>query len=110
MQDLRCLRDSLLCAFVASLAAAGATYAAEETAIDHSPRPDEQQLPYTMHAGMSEVPRITVFRNNTIRDTRRSDEATQTVGILIEETVGELTLDGNRIDAKTPIDDRRQKE
>jgi hypothetical protein len=49
-----------------------------------------------------------VFRNNIIRDTRSKDEATQTVGILIEETVGELTLDGNKIEAQTRIEDRRE--
>jgi hypothetical protein len=51
-----------------------------------------------------------VFRNNIIRDTRRKGEATQTVGILIEETVGELILDGNKIEAKTLIEDRREQE
>ena len=51
-----------------------------------------------------------VFQNNVIRDTRPEAAATQTVGILIEQTVGELTLDGNKIEAKTPIDDRRPRE
>lgn len=50
-----------------------------------------------------------VFRNNTIRDTRDDGEKTQTVGILIEETVGKVTLDGNTIEAKQDIDDRRTK-
>lgn len=50
-----------------------------------------------------------VFRNNTIRDTRDDDKKTQTVGILIEETVGKVTLDGNTIEAKQEIEDRRTK-
>jgi parallel beta-helix repeat protein len=50
-----------------------------------------------------------VFRKNVIRDTRSDGSATQTVGILIEETVGELKLDENKIEADTPIDDRRPK-
>ncbi|MFQ6034990.1 MAG: nitrous oxide reductase family maturation protein NosD [Sedimentisphaerales bacterium] len=48
-----------------------------------------------------------VFINNTIRDTRPSGSQTQTVGILIEETVGEVTLEGNNIEAQIQIDDRR---
>ena len=48
-----------------------------------------------------------VFRNNVIRDTRPEASQTQTVGIRIEEQVGQVVLDGNKIDAKTSIDDRR---
>jgi parallel beta-helix repeat protein len=48
-----------------------------------------------------------IFKNNTIRDTRPQDSQTQAVGILIEEQVGNVELDGNKIEAKTPIDDRR---
>ena len=48
-----------------------------------------------------------VFKNNIIRDTRDADSQKQTVGICIEEHVGQLTLDGNKITAKTTIDDRR---
>ena len=33
-----------------------------------------------------------VFQNNTIRDTRTGKERTQSVGIQIEERVGEVTL------------------
>lgn len=50
-----------------------------------------------------------VFKNNVIRDTRTGDSQTQTVGILIEENVGHVILEGNRIDAKTEIDDRRER-
>jgi len=48
-----------------------------------------------------------IFKNNTIRDTRPQDSQTQAVGILLEEQVGNVALDGNKIEAKTPIDDRR---
>ena len=48
-----------------------------------------------------------VFKNNIIRDTRDADSQKQTVGIRIEEHVGQVTLDGNKITAKTAIDDRR---
>ena len=49
-----------------------------------------------------------VFRNNIIRDTRPEGSRTQTVGIRIEEQVGEVTLDSNVIEAKTRIDDQRK--
>ena len=42
----------------------------------------------------------------TIRDSRPEGAQTQTVGILIEEQVGEVRLEKNTIEAKTPIDDR----
>ena len=48
-----------------------------------------------------------VFQNNTIRDTRSDAAQTQTVGILIEEKVGQVILQDNKIDAQTKIDDRR---
>jgi parallel beta-helix repeat protein len=49
-----------------------------------------------------------VFRNNVIRDTRPSDARKQTVGIRIEKEAGEVTLEGNQIEAQTDIDDRRE--
>ncbi|MHC4656923.1 MAG: right-handed parallel beta-helix repeat-containing protein [Planctomycetota bacterium] len=48
-----------------------------------------------------------VFRDNTIRDTRPKGSQTQTVGIRIEEQVGKIVLEKNKIDAKTRIDDKR---
>ncbi len=48
-----------------------------------------------------------VFKNNIIRDTRPESSRTQTVGILIEEKVGEVVLQQNTIEAETRIDDRR---
>jgi len=48
-----------------------------------------------------------VFKNNIIRDTRENNSQKQTVGILIEEQVGKVALNGNEIRAKTPIEDRR---
>ena len=49
-----------------------------------------------------------IFRNNTIRDTRAPEARKQTVGIRIEEQAGEVLLEGNQIEAKTPIEDRRK--
>jgi len=49
-----------------------------------------------------------VFRKNIIRDTRENEGKTQTVGILIDEHVGTVMLNENRIDARTPVDDHRQ--
>jgi parallel beta-helix repeat protein len=48
-----------------------------------------------------------VFINNVIHDTREGNAQKQTVGIRIEEHVGKITLDGNKITAKTNIDDQR---
>ncbi len=48
-----------------------------------------------------------VFRDNTIRDTRKKGSQTQTVGIRIEEQVGKIVLEKNKIEAKTRIDDKR---
>lgn len=48
-----------------------------------------------------------VFKNNVIRDTRLSESQTQTVGIRIEEQVGQIILEGNTIKAKVKIDDHR---
>jgi hypothetical protein len=50
-----------------------------------------------------------VFERNVIRDARPAGERTQTVGIIIEETVGEVTLTENTIEAATPVEDRRSK-
>jgi len=49
-----------------------------------------------------------VFKNNIIRDTRPADARKQTVGIRIEEPAGEVVLEGNQIEAKTKVEDRRQ--
>jgi parallel beta-helix repeat protein len=48
-----------------------------------------------------------VIKNNVIRDTRENDTQKQAVGIRIEEHVGQITLDGNKITAQKIIDDRR---
>ncbi len=50
-----------------------------------------------------------IFKNNIIRDTRPDVEQTQTVGILIEEKAGDITLEGNKIEAPKKLDDRRKK-
>jgi polygalacturonase len=49
-----------------------------------------------------------VFRNNIIRDTRPLAARKQAVGIRIEEPAGEVLLEGNQIEAKTPVEDRRK--
>ena len=49
-----------------------------------------------------------VFRNNIIRDTRSPEARKQTVGIRIEEPAGKVVLEGNEIDAKTQVEDRRK--
>jgi parallel beta-helix repeat protein len=49
-----------------------------------------------------------LFKNNTIRDTRPPESRTQNVGIRIDEQVGEVVLDGNTIDGKTQVEDRRK--
>jgi polygalacturonase len=48
-----------------------------------------------------------IFRNNIIRDTRPVPERKQTVGIRIEEPAGAVVLEGNRIEAKTKVEDHR---
>lgn len=48
-----------------------------------------------------------VFKGNIIRDTRLAGARKQAVGIRIEEGAGEVQLEGNQIDAKTPVEDRR---
>ena len=48
-----------------------------------------------------------LFRDNTIRDTRPKGSQTQTVGLRIEEQVGKVVLESNKIEAKTRVDDKR---
>ncbi len=48
-----------------------------------------------------------VFNGNVIRDTRAGDARTQVVGIRLEEQVGGVVKDGNRIEAATPVEDKR---
>jgi len=48
-----------------------------------------------------------VFERNTIRDTRDAGSKTQTVGILIEHEVGEVTVRDNAIETDVPIEDKR---
>jgi polygalacturonase len=49
-----------------------------------------------------------VFRNNIIRDTRPAGARKQTVGIHIEEPAGKVVLEGNEIEAKTKVEDKRK--
>jgi parallel beta-helix repeat protein len=48
-----------------------------------------------------------VFTDNIIQDTREDKLKRQTVGILIEEQVGQVILKGNKIKAKTKVEDKR---
>jgi len=48
-----------------------------------------------------------LFKDNVIRDTRPEAARTQTIGVLIEEKASRIALEGNRIEAKTPVEDRR---
>jgi parallel beta-helix repeat protein len=50
-----------------------------------------------------------ILKGNTIRDTRQKDKKTQTVGIIMEEHVGTITIENNKIDAETDIIDKRKK-
>jgi len=47
------------------------------------------------------------FVKNTVRDTRADAEEKPTVGILIEERAGDLSLQDNTIQAQVPIEDKR---
>ena len=49
-----------------------------------------------------------VLKGNVIRDTRSGSDRRQTTGIALEEKVGEVQVDGNRIDAPTPLEDARK--
>ncbi len=50
-----------------------------------------------------------VFKDNTIRDTRTGGERKQEFGIVLEEKVGTVHLEGNDINAATALQDARQK-
>ena len=50
-----------------------------------------------------------VLENNAIRDTRQDSAQTQTTGVLIEKQVGKVSLQGNQINARTSVDDQREK-
>jgi parallel beta-helix repeat protein len=48
-----------------------------------------------------------VFKSNAIRDTRDGAERRQTTGVRVEKDAGDVTLDGNAIDANTAVKDER---
>jgi hypothetical protein len=52
--------------------------------------------------------RDVILKNNRIRDTRPEGERRQSTGILLEEKVGPVTLEGNTIEAGTPVNDQRK--
>lgn len=49
-----------------------------------------------------------VLKGNVIRDTRPEAERRQVTGIRLDEKAGTVTADGNRIEAATPVEDRRK--
>lgn len=55
---------ALLKITIALTAGAGCVLLAAAEPPDLSPRPDEQQLPYSMHSAMTDLPRITAGRDN----------------------------------------------
>ena len=50
-----------------------------------------------------------VLKNNIIRDTRPEGEKKQTVGIFIESSAGDIVMEGNSVEAPTPVQDQRPK-
>jgi len=52
--------------------------------------------------------RDVVLKNNRIRDTRPAESRKQTTGIRLDETAGPAVLEGNTIEAKTPVVDQRR--
>jgi hypothetical protein len=48
-----------------------------------------------------------IFKANTIRDTRAAAERKQKTGICLEQKVGTVTLDDNKIEADKPMEDQR---
>lgn len=51
-----------------------------------------------------------LFVRNTIRDVRKGAEEGPTVGILIEERVGQLNLEDNTIETQVRVEDKRRSE
>jgi len=49
-----------------------------------------------------------IFKDNIIRDTRPAGERKQTIGIRLDEKVGLVTLEGNKIDAARELADERK--
>ena len=49
-----------------------------------------------------------IFKDNLIRDTRLGDQRRQTVGIRLDERVGTVVTEGNRIEASIPLKDERK--
>jgi parallel beta-helix repeat protein len=53
------------------------------------------------------VPSGLVFLDNVIRDTRSGSQQTQSVGILVEDRVGQIQIGSNQIEAGLAVEDRR---
>ncbi len=48
-----------------------------------------------------------IFKGNTIRDTRPTGDQRQVIGIELDESVGEVRMEGNRIEGGTAVEDKR---
>jgi len=51
--------------------------------------------------------RDVVLLGNVIRDTRTGDKRRQTIGIQLDETVGDVILEGNVVEAEVKVEDQR---
>jgi nitrous oxidase accessory protein NosD len=49
-----------------------------------------------------------IFKDNIIRDTRPAGERKQTIGIRLDEKVGAVTLEGNKVEAAKELADERK--
>jgi len=52
--------------------------------------------------------RDVILKNNQIRDTRPVESRRQTTGILLEENVGRVSMEDNKLEAKTLVNDQRR--
>jgi hypothetical protein len=68
---------------------------------------DNGREPGTAAIRVRGATRDLIIRDNTIRDTREGNSQTQTVGVLLEEQVGDIELQENRIEAARSIEDQR---
>jgi hypothetical protein len=68
---------------------------------------DNGRQPATAGIQIDGEPDGLILVDNTIRDSRAAPQRTQTVGIVIQQRVGSISLERNRIDAGVPIEDHR---
>lgn len=51
-----------------------------------------------------------VLKNNVIRDTRSGADKRQSVGIRLDPKVGDVSMEGNTVEASTPVEDQRRRD